>query len=314
MKQWGWIFLKIIPIWVSVNILCSILPILIRVAFVTLLERKILGLSQYRKGPNKVSFFGLMQPIRDAIKLFLKENIFLAQRNVYWFCASPVISIILMLWITTNIPNNMEPGSLIPSILILVILSLGIYPIFIRGWRSNSKYALLGRIRGVAQTISYEIALALLFFSFFLFTSNFEINIYLNFSSRNSLITLPISVVLFVCCVAETNRTPFDFAEGERELVSGFNTEYGGGLFALIFIAEYGIIVFFSFFLSILVPIQFFLSSLSLLFFLFFLILWIWFRSTYPRYRYDKLLNLAWKSFLPWALTLAFFYFALKFL
>lgn len=313
MKQWRWIFLKIIPIWVSVNTLCLILPILVRVAFVTLLERKILGLSQYRKGPNKVSFFGLLQPIADAVKLFLKENIFPFQRNFYLFCASPAISIVLILWITTNIPNNISPGSIIPRILILVILRLGIYPVFISGWRSNSKYALLGRIRGVAQTISYEIALALLFFRFFLFSYNFEINIYLNFSDRNCWISLPICIILFICCVAETNRTPFDFAEGERELVSGFNTEYGGGLFALIFIAEYGIIVFFSFFISILFSIQFFLHWLSIAFFLFFLVLWIWFRSTYPRYRYDKLLNLAWKSFLPWALTLACFYFSLKF-
>ena len=132
-----------------------------------------------------------------------------------------------------------------------MIISIGIYPLFIAGWRSNRKYSLLGRIRGVAQTISYEIALALFVFVLFCRYRDYNLNMTISDSPRRLVFLLPILVILFICLVAETNRTPFDFAEGESELVSGFNTEYGGGLFALIFIAEYGIIIFFSLFLAV---------------------------------------------------------------
>lgn len=301
------IFLKII--WILRSAVAIILPVLIRVAFVTLLERKILGFSQYRKGPNKVSIVGFLQPIADAIKLFVKEVTYLKEGNNVLFFFSPALAFFLILWIMLNLPvgvNIRNPQGLIT---ILAVISLNIYPLFLRGWSSNSKYSLLGRIRGVAQTISYEIALALLLFGLILSHQvQLSISLSTNYSSMSILFFSPLILLLFVCCIAETNRTPFDFSEGERELVSGFNTEYRGGPFALIFIAEYGIIVFFSIFLSFLfVPLSFSSRRYCLVYFIL-LFLWIWLRTTFPRYRYDKLLNLAWKRILPWRLTLILYF------
>ena len=312
MKRWRRIFLKII--WVITTYLLTILPALVRVAFVTLLERKVLGLSQYRKGPNKVSLAGILQPIADAVKLFVKEITILKEGNYLLFFVSPSIGFILILWIIINLPNGHHLRITQVLIIILAAISLNIYPLFLRGWRSNSKYALLGSIRGVAQTISYEIALALALF-IMIFVRNTQLNLSLatNHASRNILLFTPVLVLLFICCIAETNRTPFDFSEGERELVSGFNTEYGGGTFALIFMAEYGIIVFFSLFLSFLVFPAEFLDLRFLLAYLTLLFLWIWLRTTFPRYRYDKLLNLAWKRILPWTLALISYYFRINF-
>lgn len=285
-----------------------ILPILVRVAFVTLLERKILGLSQYRKGPNKVRFWGLLQPIADAVKLFVKELILLEERNKILFVGGPTLAIFLFLWIASNIPTSISRGAAQSGVLVLVIISIGIYPLFIAGWRSNRKYSLLGGIRGVAQTISYEVALALFVFTFFCRYQDYNLNLMISNSPNRFIFLIPLLVILFICLVAETNRTPFDFAEGESELVSGFNTEYGGGLFALIFMAEYGIIIFFSLFLAVLSQTGMFYQLKTLILRLGFMVLWIWFRRTYPRYRYDKLLNLAWKSFLPWALIFLLYF------
>ena len=283
------------------------------VAFVTLLERKILGLSQYRKGPNKVSFAGLLQPIADAVKLFLKETTYLKEGNHILFFFSPAVAFILMLWIILNLPTGVSLGVAQSLIIILCVISLNIYPLFISGWRSNSKYALLGRIRGVAQTISYEIALALILFALIItHVGQLNLSLSCDVSKISLLYFAPLILLLFVCCVAETNRTPFDFSEGESELVSGFNTEYGAGTFALIFIAEYGIIVFFSLFLRYLVLPRKFARSIFLGVYLILLFFWIWLRATFPRYRYDKLLNLAWKSILPWSLTLIVYYFVAR--
>lgn len=287
-----------------------IIPVLIRVAFITLLERKILGLSQLRKGPNKVRFGGILQPFADAVKLFLKEAVFTLHRNKLIFCLGPALAIALMCLLISLLPRGAKRGLVYGGVLIIVVIRLGVYPLFLQGWSSNSKYPLLGAVRGVAQTISYEITLALSLFLYFLFTSKFSLITEKFFSPANLLILVPPFFLLLISCVAETNRTPFDFSEGESELVSGFNTEFGGGLFALIFIAEYGIIIFFCYFVSkITRGGRSFLGAEGtigqiLVFW------WIWFRRTFPRYRYDKLLNLAWKSLLPWRLSFLVIYFS----
>lgn len=285
-----------------------LVPILVRVAFVTLLERKILGLSQLRKGPNKVRILGLLQPIADAVKLFLKEVVLINKSNQLLFRVRPSLGIILIIWVVSNLPADHSKGIIYRGVLIFFILRLGVYPLFLQGWSSNSKYSLLGRLRGVAQTISYEISLALILLIFYLLTENFTLHTIRYIRTFNIFLCAPVGLLLFIRMVAETNRTPFDFAEGESELVSGFNTEFGGGLFALIFIAEYGIIIFFRYFLSILIFGRIRRSLITLICGQLLIFSWIWLRSTYPRYRYDKLLNMAWKSFLPWALLFLAFY------
>ena len=279
-----------------------ILLILVNVAFITLMERKILGLIQSRKGPNKVSIFGILQPIADAAKLFLKESISPISRNYLLFFISPVVGIVLaiILWFTYPVISGLNILSL-SGILLIVVLGLGTYPLFLSGWSSNRKYGIVGSLRGIAQTISYDIRLSLILISVLLIRkclTVFEVRFFV----KRGLVFLVSPILFFfwlLSCVAETNRTPFDFSEGESELVSGFNIEYGGLGFTLIFIAEYSIILFFSAISATFFLISFdskFLISLRLLVLGFF---WVWLRATYPRYRYDKLINIAWKVLLP---------------
>ena len=281
--------------------------ILLNVAFITLMERKILGLIQYRKGPNKVSIYGILQPIADAAKLFLKEFVLPLSRNYIIFLISPIISITLaiILWFIYPIISCFN-GLTLSGVLLLVILGLGTYPLFLTGWSSNRKYGMIGSLRGIAQTISYDIRLALILISILLLRSCITI-IDISFLVKAGLRLLIIPFLFFfwlLSCVAETNRTPFDFSEGESELVSGFNIEYGGVGFTLIFMAEYSIILFFSAISSSFFIVSFdykLIISLRLVVLGFF---WIWLRATYPRYRYDKLINIAWKILLPVSLCL----------
>jgi NADH-ubiquinone oxidoreductase chain 1 len=302
--QFFLIFLSIL------NLLILIILVLVAIAFFTLIERKILGLRQRRKGPNKVAFLGLLQPFADAIKLFSKEMTFMSYSNKVLFFFSPIFSLFLILSLWATIPFfRLFISIQFRFILLLTILRIGLYPLLVSGWSSNSKYALLGRLRGGAQTISYEISLALLLLSVLVLgkrTSIFalvnnKMTIYLFF------ILLPVMVLWLISCVAETNRTPFDFSEGESELVSGFNVEYASFGFALIFMAEYGIILFF----SIITAGMFFFGTHGVSTVLIAIVVrfwWIWLRATYPRYRYDKLINLAWKGFLPLSLGLVIFF------
>ena len=282
-----------------------IIPTLLSVAYITLLERKILASRQFRFGPNKVSWVGILQPIADALKLFSKQVSSPFSGNLFIYVISPILSMLLMLIIWGLAP--LIAGSLsfkYSSVIILVILRFGVYPLLLSGWSSNRKYAMLGSLRGVAQTISYEISLALILLTIILYTSSYEIEEIIKFSKLLSLLfVMPfISLLWVISCIAETNRTPFDFSEGESELVSGFNIEYGSGLFALIFIAEYGRI----FFLSIIsASILMRLMSRSIMthtIIITLVFLWIWSRTTLPRYRYDLLMALAWKAFLPFSL------------
>nr|YP_009110184.1 NADH dehydrogenase subunit 1 [Rhodopsona rubiginosa]AIW64887.1 NADH dehydrogenase subunit 1 [Rhodopsona rubiginosa] len=302
---------------ILVGLLMLIVGVLIGVAFLTLFERKILGYIQIRKGPNKVGMLGILQPFSDAIKLFTKEQTYPSFSNYLSYYFSPILSFLLSLVIWSIIPYyfnliNFNLGMLF----FFCYTSLGVYTVMVAGWSSNSNYALLGGLRAVAQTISYEVSLALIMMSGIIMIMDFNL---IKFSEYQNLIwfiflMLPISICWISSSLAETNRTPFDFAEGESELVSGFNVEYSSGSFALIFMAEYASILFMSLLFCLL-----FLGgyNLSLFFYLkfgmiFFLFMWV--RGTLPRYRYDKLMYLAWKSYLPISLNFLMFFIGAKIL
>nr|YP_010704185.1 NADH dehydrogenase subunit 1 [Julodis variolaris]WCO87691.1 NADH dehydrogenase subunit 1 [Julodis variolaris] len=289
--------------------------VLVGVAFLTLLERKVLGYIQIRKGPNKVGFLGIPQPFSDAIKLFTKEQVYPLMANYYIYYFSPVVNLFLALLLWVSMPFfssflNFNFGILF----FLCCSSLGVYTIMLAGWSSNSNYSMLGGLRAVAQTISYEVSLSLILMSFLVLVSSLNMLDFLKYQEYIWLLFLcfPLTLIWFASSLAETNRTPFDFAEGESELVSGFNVEYSAGGFALIFLAEYSNILFMSMLFSL-----FFLGAdfLSWFFFVklvFISFVFVWARGTLPRYRYDKLMYLAWKSFLPVALNFLFFYIGFK--
>ena len=294
-----------------VSCLFTYICILLAVAFFTLLERKGLSYIQIRKGPNKVGIAGLPQPLADAAKLLTKEIAKPTMANYSPYFLAPVFRFILALLLWQLYPSLYRVGYFKWGILFfLCVSSLNVYGTLLAGWASNSKYALLGRLRAIAQTISYEvrIALILLFPLFLVATFNFfELNelqetVWLGF------LMLPVAFMWFATCVAETNRAPFDFAEGESELVSGFNIEYGRAGFALIFLAEYANILVIRLFSAVLFfgGRSFFLGFNDIIFMLkvlFFAFLFIWVRASYPRFRYDLLISLTWKRFLPAALA-----------
>nr|YP_010454755.1 NADH dehydrogenase subunit 1 [Notacanthurus lamellosus]QZZ23931.1 NADH dehydrogenase subunit 1 [Notacanthurus lamellosus] len=298
-----------------VSSLLLVICVLVGVAFLTLLERKVLGYIQIRKGPNKVGFCGIPQPFADAIKLFTKEQTYPVASNYLPYYISPIFSLFLalMVWLimpyTTGL-HNFNLGLLF----FLCCTSLGVYTVMIAGWASNSNYALLGGLRAVAQTISYEVSLALILLSFVFLVGSYCL---LDFQTYQMsvwflFITSPLALAWFASCLAETNRTPFDFAEGESELVSGFNVEYSSGGFALIFMAEYASILFMSMLFCVLFlgcDVLSFMFYIKLVFLSF---MFIWVRGTLPRFRYDKLMFLAWKSFLPLSLNYLVFFTGLK--
>lgn len=302
---------------ILIRILILVICVLVGVAFLTLIERKILGYIQIRKGPNKVGLIGLPQPFSDAIKLFRKERIYPIISNYNFYYISPAINLFLSLLLWICIPFisrfiNFNLGFLF----FLCCSSLGVYTIIIAGWSSNSNYSLLGGLRSVAQTISYEVSLSLILLSFLFLTLRLDILEFIKYQNYIWFIFLciPLRIIWFVSRLAETNRTPFDFAEGESELVSGFNVEYRRGGFALIFLAEYSRILF----IRIICVILFLGADIySWLFFLkvtFISFFWVWVRGTLPRFRYDKLIYLAWKRFLPISLNYLVFYSGLKIL
>nr|WCS91933.1 NADH dehydrogenase subunit 1 [Dyscolus oopteroides] len=297
--------------------LLLVICVLVGVAFLTLLERKVLGYIQIRKGPNKVGFMGIPQPFCDAIKLFSKEQTYPLLSNYIMYYYSPIMSLFLSLLMWVIIPYFLILFSFsLGMLFFLACTSLGVYTVMIAGWSSNSSYSLLGGLRAVAQTISYEVSLALILMSFMILIESFSLMEFMQYQKFIWMIflSLPLGFVWFVSSLAETNRTPFDFAEGESELVSGFNVEYSSGGFALIFLSEYSSILF----MSMLFCVMFLGSDLmSILFFLkvvFLAFSFIWVRGTLPRYRYDKLMYLAWKSFLPLSLNYLFLYMGMKML
>lgn len=295
--------------------LLLVICVLVRVAFLTLLERKVLGYIQIRKGPNKVGIWGIPQPFADAIKLFTKEQTYPALSNYLPYYISPIFSLFLALMVWLIIPYITRIHTFSLGILFfLCCTSLGVYTVMIAGWASNSNYALLGGLRAVAQTISYEVRLALILLSFVFLVGGYrlvEFELYQEYTWFG-FVAFPLALAWFASCLAETNRTPFDFAEGESELVSGFNVEYRRGGFALIFMAEYARILFIRILFCVL-----FLGC-NVLHFLFYLklgvlaFIFVWVRGTLPRFRYDKLIFLAWKSFLPLSLNYLIFFAGVK--
>nr|YP_009128781.1 NADH dehydrogenase subunit 1 [Urocyon cinereoargenteus]AJR32534.1 NADH dehydrogenase subunit 1 [Urocyon cinereoargenteus]AJR32547.1 NADH dehydrogenase subunit 1 [Urocyon cinereoargenteus]AJR32599.1 NADH dehydrogenase subunit 1 [Urocyon cinereoargenteus]AJR32612.1 NADH dehydrogenase subunit 1 [Urocyon cinereoargenteus]AJR32638.1 NADH dehydrogenase subunit 1 [Urocyon cinereoargenteus] len=304
-----------------VNVISLIIPILLAVAFLTLVERKILGYMQLRKGPNIVGPYGLLQPIADAVKLFTKEPLRPLTSSVSMFILAPILalSLALTMWIPLPMPYpliNMNLGVLF----MLAMSSLAVYSILWSGWASNSKYALIGALRAVAQTISYEVTLAIILLSVLLMNGSFTLSTLIITQEHMWLIlpAWPLAMMWFISTLAETNRAPFDLTEGESELVSGFNVEYAAGPFALFFLAEYANIImmnilttilFFGAFHNPLMPelysINFTVKTLLLT------TSFLWIRASYPRFRYDQLMHLLWKNFLPLTLALCMWHVSL---
>ncbi|MBU0688798.1 MAG: NADH-quinone oxidoreductase subunit NuoH [Gammaproteobacteria bacterium] len=314
------------PVWTVVKIMVIILPIMGGVAYYTLAERKILGFMQVRPGPNRVGYWGLLQPIADGIKLLLKEFIIPTGANKFLFLAAPVMALTPALAAWAVVPffdggtlANVNAGLLY----LLAMTSLGVYGIIIAGWASNSKYAFLGALRSAAQIVSYELAMGFALVCVLLAAQSLNMGeIVQGQQSEYGLFgwywipLFPMLVVYFLAGVAETNRAPFDLAEDESAIVAGFHTEYSGMGFALFFLAEYANMILIAaltvvFFLggylnpfhgwgalgelTDQVPGLFWmLAKMSI-----FLFLFLWLRATFPRYRYDQLMRLGWKVFIP---------------
>nr|AHN95791.1 NADH dehydrogenase subunit 1 [Egretta garzetta] len=290
------------------------IPILLAVAFLTLIERKVLSYMQSRKGPNIVGPFGLLQPVADGVKLFIKEPIRPSTSSPLLFTITPMLALLLAITIWTPLPLPFPLADLNLGLLFLLAMSsLAVYSILWSGWASNSKYALIGALRAVAQTISYEVTLAIILLSIILLSGNYTLNtlattqepLYLIFSSW------PLAMMWYISTLAETNRAPFDLTEGESELVSGFNVEYAAGPFALFFLAEYANIMLMNTLTTILFlnpsPLDLSPELFSITLATKVLLLssgFLWIRASYPRFRYDQLMHLLWKNFLPLTLAL----------
>nr|YP_010693608.1 NADH dehydrogenase subunit 1 [Lynceus grossipedia]WCD23730.1 NADH dehydrogenase subunit 1 [Lynceus grossipedia] len=289
-----------------INYILLLICVLVSVAFITLFERKVLGYIQLRKGPNKVGVMGLFQPFSDAVKLFTKEQNFPYYSNFLPFVLAPVISFALSLLVWFVIPMKYNIVSFEFGILFFVcVIGCSVYSLLMGGWSSNSKYSLLGSVRAVAQTISYEIVLILILIFLMLMLKSFNFMFFLKLNTYVYIgLMFPLIFMLWlVIILAETNRTPFDFAEGESELVSGYNTEFSSGMFALLMLAEYASICFMSM-VSILMfyGVHMVLFKVGLLIYFF-----LWVRGTFPRFRYDKLMLLLWKCYLPLMINLLIF-------
>jgi NADH-quinone oxidoreductase subunit H len=319
-----------LPLWTLVKIVIIVAPVMGSVAYLTLAERKILGFMQVRPGPNRVGYWGLLQPIADGVKLLLKEIIIPSNANKFLFVSAPVLVLVpaLAAWAVIPFGDGMELANVNAGLLyILAMTSLGVYGIIIAGWASNSKYAFLGALRSTAQIVSYELAMGFALVCVLLVAQSMNLGDIVRGQQGNYglfdwyfIPLFPMFVVYFVAGVAETNRAPFDLAEDEAAIVAGFHTEYSGMGFALFFLAEYANMILISALASVMflggwlnpfhgwpllgtltdwIPgLGWLLAKIAFMLFLF-----LWFRATFPRYRYDQLMRLGWKVFIP--LTLA---------
>nr|YP_003289002.1 NADH dehydrogenase subunit 1 [Causus defilippii]ACY09595.1 NADH dehydrogenase subunit 1 [Causus defilippii] len=300
---------------ITINSFLYILPILIAVAFLTLLERKLLGFMQLRKGPNLVGPMGLLQPIADGLKLIMKETTKPTQSSPMLFTLSPIMALSLSLISWSPLPMPMALTNMNLGLMFIMAMSgMFTYSILWSGWSSNSKYPLMGAIRAVAQIISYEVTLGLIIISMATLTGNFSLfsfmetqeHIWLMFASW------PMAMMWFTSTLAETNRPPFDLTEGESELVSGFNLEFSAGPFALLFLAEYSNILLMNTLSTMMFmspggshPELFTVNLMAKSTLMTALFLWI--RASYPRFRYDQLMHLLWKQYLPLTLSMCLF-------
>ena len=305
--------------WILLKILVIVLPLMGAVAYLTFAERKIIGYMQVRIGPNRVGPRGWLQPIADALKLMMKEIILPANANRFLFVIAPMLSIgpALAAWAVIPFDDGMLLADIDAGLLyVLALTSLGVYGVIIAGWASNSKYALLGAMRSAAQIVAYEIAMGFALVGVLMAGGSLNLNDIVQ-AQRGSFLhwfwlpLFPLFLVYFISGVAETNRAPFDVAEGESEIVAGFHVEYSGMTFAVFFLAEYANMIliaaltatmFMGGWLSPFEPIPvigepsiFWLLAKTSLFLFFFL----WFRATFPRYRYDQIMRLGWKVFIP---------------
>ncbi|HIH2763350.1 MAG TPA: NADH-quinone oxidoreductase subunit NuoH [Candidatus Azoamicus sp.] len=311
-------------IYTLIKIIVILVPLMLGVAYLTFIERKVIAYMHDRIGPNRVGPYGLLQPIADAIKLLLKELIIPTKANKYLYIMAPVLAIgpSLTAWAVIPFNENFSIANLDVGLLFLLAMtSLSVYGIIIAGWATNSKYALLGSLRSAAQTISYEIAMGFCFVGVLMLSKSMNLKEivlaqYGGIFSWYWLPLFPLFVIYWISAVAETNRAPFDVAEGESEIVAGFHVEYSGIRFALFFLAEYAnmilvsflcVIMFFGGWLSPISPNNFIGSYLSIIpgtiWLIFkssiFIFSFLWFRATFPRYRYDQIMRLGWKIFIP---------------
>ena len=309
--------------WIIGGILCITVPLLLGVAYLTLAERKVIGWIQLRRGPNVVGPFGLLQPIADGLKLFLKETVIPASANRIVFVLAPMITFILALiaWAVIPFGEGLVLADINVGVLYLfAISSLGVYGIIMAGWASNSKYAFLGALRSAAQMVSYEVSIGFVIITVLLAVGSLNLSDVVvaqkgGILHWHFLPLLPMFVVFFISALAETNRAPFDLPEAEAELVSGYNVEYSSMTFAMFFLGEYANMILMSGMTVVLFlggwlppfdmypftvvpgPIWFILKIMAVLF------LFLWVRATFPRYRYDQLMRLGWKVFLPLSLV-----------
>nr|YP_009685543.1 NADH dehydrogenase subunit 1 [Raddaella batesii]QDT76452.1 NADH dehydrogenase subunit 1 [Raddaella batesii] len=304
-----------------INPLIIAIFVLLAVALLTLIERKLLSYMQNRKGPNLEGPYGMVQPIADGVKLFMKEPIWPSTSSPFLFLIMPIIALTLALSMWLPMPLPLPLADLNLSILfILAFSSLAVYSILGSGWASNSKYALIGAMRAVAQTISYEVSLGLILLSTIILTGGFSLQTFTIAQETIWLIfpTWPLAAMWYISTLAETNRAPFDLTEGESELVSGFNVEYAGGPFALFFLAEYANIILMNTLSAILflgTSLHYFLPELSSMILMLkttiLTSIFLWVRASYPRFRYDQLMYLIWKNFLPLTMALVLWHFAM---
>ena len=303
--------------WTLLLIVAICTPLMLSVAYLTFAERKIIGFIQARVGPNRVGPGGWLQPIADALKLLTKEVIIPTGANKFLFLAAPILALApsLAAWAVVPFDAQMTLSNINAGLLyVLALTSLGVYGIIVAGWASNSKYAFLGSMRSAAQIVSYEIAMGFALVCVLIAAGSLNLGDIIE-AQRSKLgffgwywaPLFPVFVVYFIAGVAETNRAPFDVSEGESEIVAGFHVEYAGMAFALFFLAEYANMILISALASILFlggwlsPVSFIPDGIHwlLLKISFFLFLFLWFRATFPRYRYDQIMRLGWKVFLP---------------
>lgn len=303
-----------------INIFIIVVPLLIAVAYVTLVERKILGSIQLRKGPNEVGIWGLLQPLSDGLKLFSKETILPSHANISVFLMGPILALTLALIIFAVVPYGYGIVLADINIGILYIFgvsSISVYAVLMSGWSSNSKYAYFGAIRAAAQMISYEVSIGLIIIAVLILAGDVNMTAIVMAQKDMWFIVplLPAGILFLVSALAETNRAPFDLTEGESELVSGFNVEYSAMTFANFFLAEYAHIIFMSMLFVLLfmggwlvpewLPIY---QPLALAIKTSAVIMWfVWVRGSFPRMRYDQLMALLWKSYLPLSLGFVVF-------
>jgi len=301
------------------KIVLIITPLLLAVAYLTFFERKVIGYMQTRIGPNRVGPRGWLQPIADALKLLLKEAIIPASANRFLFVVAPVLSITpaLAAWAVVPFDDGMVLADVDAGLLyVLALTSMGVYGVIIAGWASNSKYAFLGAMRSAAQIVAYEIAMGFALVGVLMAAGSLNLNDIVvaqegGFHQWYVWPLLPLFLVYFISGVAETNRAPFDVAEGESEIVAGFHVEYSGMTFAIFFLAEYANMILIAGLAAILflggwqapLPIAMLEAVPGVVWFVlkvaFLLFFFLWFRATFPRYRYDQIMRLGWKVFIP---------------